>query len=319
MSPRREEIFFLLTLFLFFQWVVLLIFPIYLSGFINRTQAIWTGRKGRPLNQLYFDLRRLMYKTPVYSEATSWIFQLAPWVTLGSTLLAALLLPLLPGYSPISFEYDFVFFAYLLGLGRFFLILSALDTGSSFEGMGASREATYSALIEPAFLIALGSLVLLSGQGTFSTLFGSLPVDMFGVGVRFALFGALFILLQIEAARIPVDDPNTHLELTMIHEVMILDHSGPELAAMQYVAALKFTMFAGLISALLNPFSIESKPISAMLFCLISLIIIAITVGFLESLIARFKLSVIPRYTLVALIASLIALVIATMGKGGQV
>jgi formate hydrogenlyase subunit 4 len=303
-------------IFLFFQVSTLIIAPIFLAGFINRTKAIWAGRKGQPIPQLYFDLIRLMQKTPVYSDVSSWIFKIAPWIILGSTSLAATLLPILPGYSPVQFEYDFVLFAYLLGLGRVFLILSAMDTGSAFEGMGASREATYSALIEPAFLITLGTLALASGHGTFASLSQALSFSVLGVGAKVALFASLFLWLQIEAARVPVDDPNTHLELTMINEVMILDHSGPELAVIQYASALKFAMLSGLISSLLNPFTLQTAPVAAMLFCLFSLFAISVLVGLVESLIARFRLRAIPRYTFFALAASVVSLAIVAIGGG---
>ncbi len=302
--------------FIVFHCFALLLLPIFFVGFINRTKALWAGRKGLPILQLYFDLVRLFRKTPVYSEVSTWIFQIAPWIFFGSTLLGAALLPVLPGYAPLQFEYDFVLFAYLLGLGRVFLILSAMDTGSAFEGMGASREATYAALIEPAFLIALGTLALASGHGTFASLSEALSFSVFGVAAKLALFIALFILLQTEGSRVPVDDPNTHLELTMIHEVMVLDHSGPELAVIQYSSALKFAIFSCLISALLSPFSVETSPVAAMIFCLASCLATSTLVGLVESLIARFRLSAIPRYTFVACVASLISLVIVLIGGG---
>ncbi len=291
-----------------FQLAVFFILPVFLIGTINRTKALWAGRVGQPLNQLYFDLVRLMGKTPVYSEASSWIFQIAPWIILSTTLMAALLVPLVPGYSLVSFDYDFICFVYLLGLGRIFLVLSALDTGSPFEGMGASREATFGAMMEPAFLVCLGGLALASGHTSFASLITDLPIGPWAWFAKFGLFVSLFILLQVEGARVPVDDPNTHLELTMIHEVMILDHSGPELALVQAASALKYTLIAGFISALLNPFSNQTHPVASMGFCLLGLFAVSILVGLVESLIARFKMSAIPRYTFVAFIAGLISL-----------
>lgn len=291
--------------------------PIYLMGCINRVKAVWAGRIGLPLNQLYFDVLRLFGKTPVYSEVTSWVFQIAPWIILGTTVVAALVVPILPGVSFLSFDYDFVAFLYLLGLGRVFLVLSALDTGSPFEGMGASREATYGALMEPAFLIALGALALASGHTSFASLVVGLPVGPGAMAAKGALLVSLFILLQVEGARVPVDDPNTHLELTMIHEVMILDHSGPELAVVQLASALKYTLIAGLISALVNPFSPEAEPWFCMAFSVGSLFGVSILIGLVESLIARFKMSALPRYMFTALVASAVALVIYAIQSRG--
>lgn len=278
---------------------ILLIGPIFFLGVINRTKALCAGRKGPKLYQTFFDLKRLLRKRPVYSWTTSWIFQVGPSIILASTWIAGLVAPMIPGFSPIGFPWDFVAFAYLLGLGRLFLVLSALDTGSSFEGMGSSREVTFSSIIEPAFFMGVATIAALSGKSTFSELFhlsttGS-PV-FYGICVLM-----LFVILQTEAARLPVDDPNTHLELTMVHEVMILDHSGPDLAAMIYATAIKMTMWLGLLAVMTNPFVPEVYGWVSVAASLLLMTFFAVGVGVIESVMARLRMSTVPYYATVAL------------------
>jgi formate hydrogenlyase subunit 4 len=304
-----------------FHLAIVLIAPIFVVGMINRVKSFWAGRRGPRLNQMWFDLVRLLRKTPVYSVVTSWIFPVAPLVILATTFTASLLSPVVPGFAPLGFPGDFVAFAYILGLGKIFLMLGALDTGSAFEGMGASREATYSALAEPVFLLALGTLSWASGSQSFQNLVvpdGSWPID---TTLRIAMAGALLVVLLIESSRVPADDPNTHLELTMVHEVMILDHSGPELAIVQYASAMKMTMLAGIIASLLNPFSAGAGPLSALLSAMVSvglLVLIAIVVGLIESLIARLRFRALPLFTLSAFMAVLLALVVTAANHGAS-
>lgn len=297
-----------------YHLAIVLIGPIFMVGIINRVKSLWAGRKGPRLYQSWFDLVRLLRKTPVYSQVTSWIFPIAPLVILATTATASLLGPIVPGYAPLGFAGDFVVFAYILGLGKIFLMLSALDTGSAFEGMGASREATYSALAEPVFLLGLGTLAWAGGTSSFQDLViphGTLGID-FMLRVTFA--GAMFVVLLVESSRVPADDPLTHLELTMVHEVMILDHSGPELAMVQYASAMKMTKFAGIIAAALNPYSL-TNPILGMLFSTGFLVLIAIAVGLVESLIARLRFRAMPLFTFAAFMAVLLALVVVTANQ----
>lgn len=232
----------------------LLALPFLVLGIINRVKSIWAGRRGPKILQPLFDMSRLLRKRPVYSEVAGPVFRLGPLVALATALVAGLVVPLLGALSP-SFAYDFVFFAYVMGLGRLFLVIAALDTGSPFEGMGASREATYSALVEPALFLALGALLLASGADSFAGILAPTDLSPLALAVHILCVVVLFVVLQVEASRIPVDDPATHLELTMIHEVMILDHSGPDLAALQYAAGLKITICAALLATLCNPIS----------------------------------------------------------------
>jgi formate hydrogenlyase subunit 4 len=295
---------------------VLLLLPIPLAGIINRTKALWAGRKGPRILQTGSDLRRLLRKVPVYSNVTTQVFRLGPLVLLASTLVSGMVVPLLGGFAPFSFPYDFVVFAYLWGLGRMAMTLAALDTGSSFEGMGASREATFGALAEPALFLALGTLAAATGRASFAEL---LALGSHGPTRTLIVLGclvALFIVMQVESARVPVDDPTTHLELTMIHEVMILDHAGPDLAALQYSAAMKLTISASLVAALVNPLHAAGPWLSAAGNVGLTAVV-AIALGTVESLVARFRMRAVPQYVFVAGASAFVALLVTAWWQGG--
>ncbi len=290
--------------------------PILLVGVVNRTKSIWVGRKGVPLLQLGYDLARLVRKRPVYSTVATVIVRWAPFVALGTALVSGLFVPLVGQGAPISFPFDFVFVAYCWGLGRLFLMLGALDTGSAFEGMGASREATYSALVEPALFLAAGSLAASVGSSAFADLLRIRLDTPASVIVWGGAIAALFVLLQVESARVPVDDPATHLELTMIHEVMVLDHSGSDLAAIQYAAAVKLLVGAGILAALLNPIDPAR---SAGVYGVVNvglILAVGVVVGTIESLMARLKLKVLPQYTFGALVAALLSVLASAWRVG---
>jgi formate hydrogenlyase subunit 4 len=269
---------------------------IFFSGIIIRTKSITSGRKGPGIFQPIKDIIRLLRKGSVYSKTSSIIFQIAPSIYFASIVMAIMVIPFGQYKGIISFEGDFVFFASVLGTGKFFSIISALDTGSSFGGMGASREALFSMFAEPAFFILMGSFSLLTGHTSFQQIFASLH---FGSYISYIL-GALatFVLVMItvvENSRMPIDDPNTHLELTMVHEVMILDNSGFDLGMISYATNLKFAMYGALIANLF----MGSFPLylSMPIFFGIQ-IIFAIAVGFLESFTARFRMNHNAQYIL---------------------
>jgi formate hydrogenlyase subunit 4 len=230
--------------------VTALFFP----GIIVRVKSVMSGRKGPGILQPWKNILLLLRKGSVFSTTTSYIFQMAPVIYLATLVCALLLLPF-PGIpSGFSFGADFVFLAYLLALGKFFFIAGAMDTGSSFEGMGANREALYSMLAEPAFFILFGTLALLTGQSSLQAIFGQFHLTGYNTVISGMI--AVYILIQIamiENSRMPVDDPKTHLELTMIHEVMILDHSGFDLALIQTGTNLKFALYGILIANILIP------------------------------------------------------------------
>ena len=226
-------------------FIMILIAAFFFPGIILRTKSILSGRKGPGIFQPVKDLRVLFMKGSIFSESSGLIFKIAPAVTLASILCAMLVIPFARQTALISFEGDFVFFAYLLAFGRFFAIISAMDTGSSFEGMGANREALFSMLAEPAFFILLATFSMFTGYTSFSGIFDNFFISDNHYVLIYSLIGFYLFaqLAMIENSRLPVDDPKTHLELTMIHEVMILDNSGFDKALIHIGSYLKFAIF----------------------------------------------------------------------------
>lgn len=280
-----------------------------MQAVITRTKSVMAGRLGQPLLQPYRDLWKLLRKGAVYSSTTTWIFQMGPPVGLASVLIALALIPFggLPALS--AFSGDFVLIAYLMAVGRFFTVVAALDTGSSFEGMGASREVTFSALAEPALFLGLAALVRQTGHLSLSPVLASVsPATWMHAAPTLSLtLAGLIIVFLAENARIPIDDPTTHLELTMIHEVMVLDHSGPDFAMIQYSAALKMWLFAAIIIGVAAPWRLGNRwiDLSAALGGMLAL---GIATGVIESSMARLRLLRVPQLLLVAIVLSALAL-----------
>jgi formate hydrogenlyase subunit 4 len=277
--------------------IILILFTsFFFTGIILRTKSITSGRKGPGILQPVSDVKRLFRKGSVYSETTSIIFRIAPVIGFSSVLMACLVVPFGSYKGIVSFDGDFIFFAYILALGKFFSIISAMDTGSSFEGMGASREALYSMFAEPAFFILIGSFALLTGKTSFYEIFSSLHL---GSSITYMLGGmAAFVLIMIamiENSRMPVDDPKTHLELTMIHEVMILDNSGFDLGLILTAGYLKFAMYGAIIA----DFFIGGLSLvwAVPLFLFIQFLF-AVMVGLIESFMARFRMNHNPQFIL---------------------
>ncbi len=298
--------------------LLVLVMPILLIGVVNRTKSWWAARKGPRLLQSASDLRRLLRKRPVISDVTSPLFRAGAYVVLICGLFAASMAPLLGQFAPLQFSHDFIVVAYTLGLARVALMVSAMEVGSAFEGMGAAREASFSACAEPVFFLLLGSVSAATGLNSFADLIGHLHNISHYILLVLPLTLTLLILLQTEAARVPVDDPLTHLELTMIHEVMILDHSGPELAAMQYAAGLKMTLYAGLIATLVNPIDPLSAPTLAVIVSVALMLFVAVVIGCVESLTARLPMRWVPRYVLLAGGTALFSMVVVGLGGNGS-
>ncbi len=282
-----------------------------LPGLANRTRSALTGRRGAPVIQLYFDLAKLWRKGVVYSRTTTVIFRLAPIVLVASTLLAGALLPLDGRVALLGFPGDLVAFAGLLGLGRFVLVLAAMDTGSSFEGMGASREVTVASFAEPALFLCFTVLVLATGQSRLAGMFGPPLLAAWPLAAPSLVLAAigLFIVMLAESCRVPVDDPSTHLELTMIHEVMVLDHSGPDLALILYAGALKMALFACLIVGVLAPRA-EQPRLVALGELVVGLAVTAIAIGAVESIMARLRMNRVPQLLVAAGVLAGFALIL---------
>jgi formate hydrogenlyase subunit 4 len=297
-----------------------LAFPPLLPGVIAKTKAWFAGRVGPPILQPYYDLARLFQKGSVFSTTATWIFRAGPVAALATAALAACIVPLansrpdaasgtLLGSAPLSFTGDMILLAYLLGLGRFFTASAALDTGSSFEGMGAAREVTFACLAEPALFLGFIVLAKLSGSLRLDEMLGgSLWTRWASDGAPLALvFLSWFIVLLAENSRIPFDDPNTHLELTMVHEVMVLDHSGPALGMVFYGAALKLFLFAALVVRLVLP---PAVPWIAWPALAAGLLLVAVLIGIVESTMARLRLTQVPLLLVAACLLSAFGVVL---------
>lgn len=291
--------------------MLVILMPPLLLGVISRTKALFAGRTGAPLFQPYYDLFRLLRKGTVFSRTTTWVFRAGPIVTLAATLAASLLIPFGNHLPPIYFNGDMILFVYLLALGRFFTTIAALDTGSSFEGMGASREVTFSCLAEPVVFIALMTLSRLSGSLSLSGILAHSSLALWSTsGAALILLSAgLFIVLLAENSRIPFDDPTTHLELTMIHEVMVLDHSGPAFGMILYGAAVKLYILGAFFLQVLIPFRLTGSLPGWLLF-IVSMFFLAIMIGVVESVMARLRLPRVPQMLLSACVLSAFAMIL---------
>ena len=264
--------------------LLMLAVAVSITGVINRTRAVLAGRKGLRFFQHLFDAKVLLGKGAVYSPTTGILFRLAPCVCLASSLAAFLFIPVADLDPLLSFDGDVVMVAYLLALSRVSLILAALDTGSSFEGMGASREALYGALIEPAIMLSMATLAMLSGYTSLADIFSTARSLDVNLTIVVLLAAYVFIkIMFVEAGRVPVDDPRTHLELTMIHEVMCLDYSGIDLAMIQIAGWLKTAVFA-MIAA-------DAVAAAVCFDWLLAAPLAGLSVGITESMRARNKLA----------------------------
>jgi formate hydrogenlyase subunit 4 len=288
-----------------------------LIGIINRVKARFAGRTGQSLFQMYFDIAKLLRKSAVYSDTTTWVFRAGPVVGLSAVLVSLTLIPLGGVRAGLAFQGDLLMFAYLLGLMRLVTILAALDTGSAFEGMGASREAQFSMLTEPALLLGLAAAAVHSQSISLSGMTIGLPANaqasFFGDGLAspamLLVAGAFLVVVLAENARIPVDDPNTHLELTMIHEVMVLDHSGVDLGLIQYASALKLWVLSALLIDVLCPVH-TPWPMVNLAVGIAMMLALSAVIGVIESTMARLKLLRVPQLLVAASVLAALALAI---------
>lgn len=283
----------------------------FFSGIILKVKAFFGGKKGPPLLIQYYTLIKLMKKGSVYSRSTTLMFKLGPVISLCSTLTVLLFLPI-AGHAPVfSFHGDVICVLYLLGLGRFFTIAAAMDTASPFEGMGAAREAYFPIICEAAFFMILILFYRLTGELSLSAYFsGQHTLELWtlvGPPLLFVVF-SLFVILLTENSRVPVDDPATHLELTMIHEVMVLDHSGPDFGLIELGAFCKLFFYSTLISRLILPFELNTPLIFVFYFA--GLAIVSVAVGVIESVMARFRMDKVPQFVLTSFALAFFATII---------
>jgi len=293
--------------------LLILISAIFFVGVITKVKAKIAARKMPSVLQPVYDVIRLFKKGAIYSPITTVIFKIAPIIYFSSVLLAAFFIPIGSQKAILSFDGDFVFFAYLLGIGKFMMIIAAMDTGSGFEGMGANREALYSMLVEPAFFILTGSVALFTSNISFNDLFLHLNLDTnlsYIIGI--AAIYVLVYIAMVENSRMLVDDPKTHLELTMVHEVMVLDNSGFDLALIHISTWLKFAIYGGLISNFIVH-SMWTWYWQIIAFFAIQLSF-SVTVGVLEAFRARNKMEKNPQWIImlsaISVVVFLTALII---------
>lgn len=294
-----------------FHILVALLAPPLLRGVIIKTKAWFAGRVGAPLLQPYYDLIKLLLKGFVFSRTTTWVFVAGPIVALTTSVVATLIVPFGHHDVPFSFSGDVILFAYLFALHRFFLAIAALDTGSSFEGMGTAREVTFACLAEPALFFGLLVMAKLSGSLTMSEMFGSGLASEWERGAASLLMVLVswFIVMLAENSRIPFDDPNTHLELTMIHEVMVLDHGGPVLGLLLYAAAIKLFLYATLIVRIAIPFPGENVFVNWTIF-LAGVLVVAVLIGVVESIMARLKMTEVPKFLATSCVLAALGLIL---------
>lgn len=296
---------------------LLLVSSIYFPGVIVKAKAKFSGRKGPGILQPWLDIFRLLRKGNVFSTSSSYVFQLAATTYLASVITVLFLMPFEENGSLISFPGDFVLFAYLLSLGRFLLVASALDVSSGFEGMGANREVFYSLLLEPAFFILIGSLAMFTGYNSFASIFRELHfTSYFSMVIGLISAYVLGQITLIETSRLPVDDPLTHLELTMVHEVIVLDHSGFDLGIIKLANILKFVIFGMLSANFLIPqyLGFDSTLVNLLVRsgCFLVLqFFFAAGIGYIESFRARNKMVMNAQYILsVSAIATILIFVV---------
>ena len=286
-----------------------------LPGIINKVKALFAGRKGPSVFQLYYDLVKLLRKESIVSTTSGGVLFFAPAVILATLIGAALFLPFGGQHSPLGFTGDIILFFYLLGTSRVAMIFGALDTGSSFEGMGSSREAHFAALAEAAIFAIIAFLVLLTGRcGTEMLSFTGFAGSMYATSLLLCA-GAFFVVLLVENCRVPADDPDTHLELTMIHEAMVLDYAGPDLAAILYAGALKLWLFVSFFVMLLMPAGEWSFLEYSSVFTA-GIVLTTVIVGCAESCMARYRFLKVPQMLTGALCTALLAVFFLVFFEG---
>ena len=289
--------------------ILLLFIPFLMIGIIRKTKAFWGGRYGASIFQPFWDFIKLMKKQSIFSSSTTSLFKIAPSISLACVVFASLFIPMVQGESIINIQGGLIIFSYALGLSKFISLLASMETASSFEGMGCSREACFTSIIEPAFFILMGSIMAITKIFTFDSL-NNIVSASGNIGYLIIIFAvvALFIMLLTEGSRVPVDDPATHLELTMIHEVMILDNCSQELALITWASGAKMFLISSIIATMLIPANLSLwASIGAFLGVIL---LISILIGTIESAIARFRMSHVFEFVFVM---SSLSLVVASL------
>ena len=287
----------------------------FLSGLITKIKNNIRMRRGQSVFQPYYNLAKLFSKGEVVSETASWIFRAAPFVVISSSLAAAILIPVFIFSSPMHYMGDFLALIFIFSLGRFFLALSALDTGSSFGGMGSSREMFISSLVEPALLLVVFSVSLQFGSTDISAFSGMHAVTVSSIVAAIVLF----LVTIAETSRVPVDNQETHLELTMVHEAMVLEYSGRSLALIEMASYIKQMILFFLIAQIIFPIAVPgfinlAQIIFFLLWYLARIIIIVIAAALVEISVAKMRLFRVADFLGFAFVLGVIAVVCAILG-----
>jgi len=300
-----------ITHFILQGFVILLLAPL-VNGIIGKIKAFSQKRQGPPFLQLYYDIHKLFKKDTVVSTVSSWIFKVTPYMVFSTSSAAALLVPAVTTALPENLPGDVILIISLLALGRFFMMLGALDTGSTFGGLGSSREALISALAEPSLLISLITLGLISK----TTSLPGIMVQMQSIEtplmqpVFVMLVLALLLVILMDTSRIPVDDPSTHLELTMVHEAMMLEYSGRYLALMELGSAIKQLLLITLVVNLFLPAPLVPNGSGIMIFLtgfalyVVKIVVVSGVIGLLEVSTVKFRFFSVPNIGALSLILS---------------
>lgn len=296
--------------------MVLLGISPFLVGLIRKVKARLQLRRGASVLQPYADLAKLFRKQPVISSTTSWIFTATPYIVFASTLTAGLLVPSITSQTPLDFSGNIIALVYLLAVGTFFLMLAGLDAGSAFGGMGSSREAIVASLTEPAMILSIFAIALTAGSTNLSTVVHKTAVlegIMTDPSPHLMALAALFIVALAETGRVPVDNPATHLELTMIHEAMVLEYSGRYLALLEWAAGLKLAVFLSLIANVFAPWGIATTVAPAamgvgLLVYIVKVSTLAVLIGIIECMFAKLRLFRVTDLLGVAFILALLGL-----------
>lgn len=302
--------------FIVAQTFVLLAVAPLIVGLIRKVKARFQCRRGASIFQPYADLAKLFRKQPVVSSTTSWIFTATPYIFFATTLTAGLLVPVFFSQMPLNFAGNIIALVYLLALGTFFLILAGLDAGSAFGGMGSSREAIVASLTEPALMLSIFAIALTAGSTNLSTIVHKtalLEGIVMAPSPHLMALAAMFIVTLAETGRVPVDNPATHLELTMIHEAMVLEYSGRYLGLIEWAAGLKLVVFLTLIANVFAPWGIATTPTPAALAVglvayLVKITGLAVLIGMIECMFAKLRLFRVTDLLGVAFILALLGL-----------
>jgi len=298
------------------QWLVVVLGAPLLAGVIRRTKARLQGRRGAGIFQPYWDLRKLLVKEVVIAENTSWVFRLTPYVAIGTMLLSAFIVPVLTTAAELQFLGNIILLMYVFLLSTFFLALAGLDAGSSFGGMGSSREMAIAALAEPTVMIAIFAIALRAGSTGLNEMINRAASDPLLLLNPWHLlaFLSFFIVALAETGRLPVDNPSTHLELTMIHEAMILEYSGRYLALIEWASFIKLFLFLTLLGNIFFPWGVavtlQPGAVAIGVFALvIKLGVLALGLAVLETALAKLRLFRVPELLSGSFMLALLAVI----------